>query len=53
LKDGEEPDPEAGISVADDLQQQAIEESKAMAEADDDLRYFGSGCWIPSSTPSS
>jgi len=33
LEDGEEPDPDAGISVADDLLQQAIEESKAMAEA--------------------
>jgi len=47
LEDREEPDPNAGMSVADDLLQQA------MAEADDDLRYVGSGCWIPSLTPSS
>ena len=53
LEDGEEPDPDAGVSIADDLLQQAIEESKAMGEADDDLRYVGSGCWIPSLTPSS
>jgi hypothetical protein len=42
LEDGEEPDPHAGISVLDDLLQQTIEESKSMAEADDDLRYAGS-----------
>ena len=42
MEDGEEPDPDAGISVVDDLLQQAIEESKAMAETDDDLRYVGS-----------
>jgi len=42
---------------ADDLLQQGIEESKAMAEADDDLRYIGSSkeSWMldPSSTPNS
>ena len=41
MEDGE-ADPDAGISVADDLLQQAIQESKAMAEADDDLRKIGS-----------
>ena len=42
MENGEEPDPDAGISVAYDLLQQNIEKSKAMADADDDLRYVGS-----------
>ena len=42
MEDGEEPDPGARIFVANDLLQQAIEDSKAMAEANDDLRYVGS-----------
>ena len=48
LEDGEDPDPEAEISVSDDLLRQAIEESNAMAEPDDDLRYVGSskGSWV-------
>jgi hypothetical protein len=41
LEDGEEPDSDAGISVPDDVLQQAIEKSKVMAEADDDLRHVG------------
>ena len=38
LEGGAKLDPDAGISLADGSLQQAIEESKAIAEAHDDLR---------------